>query len=93
MGRWWNGYSRKARYISKLTVVQPVKKLRTFYGYRRFGTGFAQARHWFLDSGECSLHLVIFRILISGGLRVPDISKSTRSPFVTLLFRRAQSGR
>ena len=79
MERWWNGYSRKARYIAKLTVVQPVKKLRTFYGYRRFGTGFVRARHWFLDSSECSSHLVIFSILLFDGFVFPDVSKYHRS--------------
>jgi hypothetical protein len=67
--RWWNGYSRKARYIAKLTVVQPVK-LCAFYGYRRFGSVFVGACYWFLDSSECSSQLAIFRILRSGGLVV-----------------------
>ena len=66
-------------YIAKLTVVQPVKKLRTFYRYRRFGTEFVRARQWFLDSGECGSHLVIFRLLLSGGLVVPGVSKDRSS--------------
>jgi len=77
--RWWNGYSRKARYIAKLTVVQPVKKFRTFYGYRRFGIEFVRARQWFLDSSECSSYLVIFRLLLCGGLVVPGVSKDHNS--------------
>jgi len=58
-------------YIAKLTVVQPVKKSRTFYGYRRFGTEFVRARQWFVDSNKFSSHLVIFRLLLSGGFVVP----------------------
>jgi len=73
--RWWNGYSTKARYIAKLTVVQPVTTLRTFYRYRRFGTGFLTARHWFLDSSECSSYIVVFSILFYGAFVFLDVSK------------------
>jgi hypothetical protein len=71
--------SKKVRYVAKLTVVQPIKRLRAFYGYRRFGTGFVRARHWFLDSSDCSSHLVIFSILLYGGFVFPDVSKDCSS--------------